>query len=220
MDKKLVLQTLEKVKSSSKERKFTQTIDVIFNLKDINLKKSEEHVDIYVDLPHARGKSATICGLVDKQLLEQAKKEFDYVIDKEQFDDYKNKPKEFKKIAGIYDYFVAQATIMPLVAKNFGPVLGKKGKIPNPKAGCVVPPNADLSKVKAKLVKTVRLTAKTHASIKCPVGTEKMPVDEVVDNIMFAFSRLKGALPKEIHNIKNVMLKVTMGPAFKVEAQK
>jgi len=215
MDKQAILKTLEKVKTGSPARKFTQTIDLIVNLRDINIKRAEEQVDIYTDLPYSRDKPVKICGLVDKQLLEAAKTHFDLAIDKEEFDKYTDK--SFRKIAAQYDYFVAQVTIMPLVAKTFGKVLGKKGKVPNPKAGCVVPPTADLKAVRAKLQKQVHLKAKIEPSIKCAIGDEKMDAEKVAENAFQVYNRLKTALPREENNIKDVRLKVTMGPAVKVD---
>jgi len=216
MEKQRIVQTLEKAKTDSKERKFTQTIDLIINLRGINIKKSDEQVNLFVELPHETGKKAKICGLVSKDLGEQAKKEFDFVIEDTQFEEYITKKKEFKKIAGSHDFFVAQANIMPKVAKSFGAILGKKGKIPNPKAGCVVPPNADLAKVKTRLQKMVKAQAKTEVSIKCAVGNEKMDPAQVVENVLAVYNKVKGALPQEEQNIKSVMLKLTMGPAVKV----
>jgi large subunit ribosomal protein L1 len=220
MDKKQVIQALEDVKNNSTERRFRQRYELIINLKDLNIKKTEEQVDIYVELPHSSGKEIKICGLVGGELKDSSKKFFDTTITTEEFDKYREHKKDLKRIAQQHTFFVAQATIMPQVAKNFGRILGTQGKLPNPKAGCVVPSNADLSVIKKKLSRTVRIKAKTDTSMKCPIGSEKMSTEDIADNVITVYTRVKSALPKEEHNIKNVILKLTMGKPVKIESGK
>ncbi|MBD3318787.1 50S ribosomal protein L1 [Candidatus Woesearchaeota archaeon] len=217
MDKQQVLHTLQKAQEASKKRKFEQTVDLVINLRDINVKRTNERVNLFIDLPHPHGKTVRVCGLVDAQLAQAAKQHFDTTVQKEEFDALQADTKRLKKLASNHDYFVAQATIMPLVARSMGAVLGKKGKTPNPKAGCVVPPTADLAAVKKRLEKLVKAEAKTEASIKCPVGKESMDKEKIAENVMAVYNSVKTALPQEEHNIKNVMLKLTMGPVIKVE---
>ena len=102
--------------------------------------------------------------------------------------------------------------MMPEVAKTFGRILGTRGKMPNPKIGCVVPPNANLKPLVEKLQKTIGLIAKTQLSIKCLIATEDMPDDQVLDNILTVYNNLVHNLPAEERNIKNIQLKFTMGP--------
>ncbi|MFC1775068.1 50S ribosomal protein L1 [Nanoarchaeota archaeon] len=220
MDKKNIIEALAKIKESSKKRNFTQSIDLVINLKELNLKKNDEQVNVFMDLPHETGKKVKLCALVGNENVERAKKEFDLVIGESEFAQYQEKKKEFKKIAQQHKFFIAQATIMPKVAKSFGRVLGTKGKLPNPKAGCVVPPNADFSVLKKKLSKTIKLVAKTELSIKCPIGNEGMSEDHVADNAVAVYNKVKSALPREENNIKNMIIKTTMGVPVKVEIKR
>jgi large subunit ribosomal protein L1 len=214
MDKSQVTKTLKKVKENSPKRKFTQSIDLIINLKDIDIKKSEQSINLFHTLHYSKGKKVKICALVGPELLTQAKEVCDLAISVEEFPNYKKK--EAKKLATDYDFFIAQATVMPKLATAFGRVFGPKGKMPNPKAGCVVPPNASLKPIYERLQKTIKLQTINDANIQTIVGNEEMKEEEVVDNIMTTYEDLINHLPSGHNNIKSVMLKLTMGKTFLV----
>lgn len=218
MDKTQVTQTLKKVKESSQKRNFTQSYDLIINLKDIDLKKPEQSVNFFVTLHYSKGKKAKICALVGPELLPHAKEVCDLVISVDDFSKYQDK-KQARKLATSYDFFIAQATIMPTIAQVFGRVFGPKGKMPNPKAGCVVPPNANLKPLYEKLQKTVRLQTKNDPIIQTMVGNQKMDDEEVIDNIIAVYDALIHNLPNGENNIRNVFLKLTMGRAFEISEE-
>jgi hypothetical protein len=102
--------------------------------------------------------------------------------------------------------------LMADIAKTFGKVLGSRGKMPNPKAGCVVPPNANLKPVVEKLQKTVRASMKEQLSSKFTVGLEDTPEEQVLDNITTIYTAIVKAMPEEENNIKNAIIKFSMGP--------
>ena len=205
MEKKDVAQALAYIRQHSPQKKFTQSIDLIVNLKGIDVKNSSHNVNTF----------SKVCALVGHELESSAKEAMDGVVLADQFSEYKSK-KEAKKLAAQYDYFVAQANIMPQVASAFGPVLGPKGKMPNPKAGCVVPPNANLSHAYESLQKTIRIANKQSKSIKCIIGKEGQNEEEVIDNVMTAYNTIIHSLPNEVHNVKSVQLKLTMGPPLTI----
>ena len=213
MEKDQVSKTLKTIKDNSPKRNFKQTIDLIINLKDFDMKKVQ--VNQFVTLHFTRGKKVKVCALVGPELISQAKEVCDGAISVDDFEDYKEKAK-VKKLAKSYDYFVAQANIMPKIATAFGRVFGPKGKMPNPKAGCVVPPNSNLKPLYEKLQKTVRVQVKNHPLIQCAVGKEDSKDEEAIDNILVIYDSLIHTLPNGMHNIKDMYLKLTMGEAFKI----
>jgi large subunit ribosomal protein L1 len=149
--------------------------------------------------------------------MEQAKKTFDTAILSDDFQAYAKDKKKTKKLATEHDYFVAQANIMPQVAGAFGRVLGPKGKMPNPKAGCVVPTNANLGVLAPKLKKMVRISAKTMPMVQLRVGKEDSNEEEVIDNILTIYDGLIHHLPGGLNNVKKTLLKLTMGKPVKIE---
>lgn len=215
MDKEQIQAALAKAKDISDKRNFKQTFDLIINLKGLDPKKQEHQIDIFVTLPHSRGKKVKACALVGAELEEQAKAVFDSFILSDNFERYKDK-KELKKMANSFDFFIAQANIMPKVATAFGRVFGPRGKMPNPKSGGVVPPNANLKPLYEKLQRTVRATTKAAPLVQCPIGTEDMSLSDIADNALTVYTSLLQALPNEKHNIKDLYIKLTMGKPVKI----
>lgn len=216
MDKTAILNSVKKLKEITKKRKFNQTFDICVTLKELNLKSQDDKVDIFFQLPHSKGKKPKICALVGPELETKAKV-FDKVIPQSDFPIYSKDPKKLKKLAQEHDYFIAQANLMGDIATHFGKVLGPKGKMPNPKAGCIVPPVIpDLKPIAEKLSKTIRLTTKDQLMVKAGVASEEMKEEEVIDNILAAYNNLLHALPREKQNIKSIYLKLTMGPAIQI----
>ncbi|MHA1868275.1 MAG: hypothetical protein ACTSXD_09545 [Candidatus Heimdallarchaeaceae archaeon] len=212
MNKDQIKKTIEELRKNSKKRNFDQSIDFIANLKDINIKKTENNVDIFVTLHNPSSKKLKICAFVGKELKEKAKI-FDKVISDDEFQNYK---KEIKTLSKSYDIFLAQANIMGKVATSFGKILGPKGKMPNPKAGYVLTPNTDLEKIKQKLQSTIRLKTKNEPIVKASIGKESMTDDQLIDNFITTYNALTHALPKEDKNIETIYLKTTMGKPIKV----
>ena len=215
MNKEQIQAALSKSKDISEKRNFKQSFDLIINLKGLDFKKQEHHVDTFVTLPHSRGKKVKVCALVGAELEQQAKEVCDSVILSDNFEKHNDK-KLLRKIANSFDFFIAQANMMPKIATVFGRVFGPRGKMPNPKSGCIIPPNANLKPLYEKLQRTVRASAKTAPLIQCPIGTEDMNSNDIADNALTIYDSVLQVLPNEKHNIKDIYLKLTMGKPVKV----
>jgi len=216
MDDKALGAALTQLKKDS-PRKFKQSFDLIISLKDLNLKNPDEQVEFFAQVHTTVGKRLKICALVGPELEEDAKKVFDLVVTLQQFD--KLKKGELKKIAQDHDYFIGQATIMPKIAATWGRILGPKGKMPNPKAGCVVPPKmplAALTQLYEKLQKTVKISVKKSPNIQTLIGREEMDNAQVIDNIKTIYDQVVHHLPKEENNVKHAYLKLTMSKPVRI----
>lgn len=192
-----------------KERKFDQTLDLIVNLQKFNVKKNT--VNIFVSVPYK---------IKEKRIgafLEVKHKEVD-TITPDQFKKYNDK-KELKKLVKKYDFFIAQASLMPKVATTFGRVLGPAGKMPSPQMGIIM--NADdkiIAELRTKINNSIKIRTK-EASIKLPIGKESMKDEELIENIMNVYNRILKELPREKENIKNVELKFTMTKPEKIQVR-
>jgi len=206
------LAELKKVK-----RGFKQTVDLIYSFKGLDLKKTDNHLDFSVILHNPKGKKIKIAALVGHETKASAEENCDTVIVAEDFPKYAKDKKALKKIATEHDFFIAQADLMAKVASNFGKVLGPKGKMPNPKMGCVVPPKANLKPLAEQLQNTVRITVKSAPMVQLRVGKEDQPEEELIDNILTLDDGIAHHLPGGRAQIRHIMLKLTMSKPIKLE---
>jgi large subunit ribosomal protein L1 len=213
MDKQLIEATLKKVKDNSPKKNFKQSIDLIINLRGLDLKKADHQLNMFVTLHHDTGKKVSVCALVGPYLESKAKEVCDEVILSDQFERFKKA--DIKKIANKHNFFIAEASVMPKIATVFGRILGPKGKMPNPKIGGVLPPNGDVKSLVTKLKRTVNLATKNEPTVKCMVGKEGTD-NSIIDNILTVYNSTVQKLPNEKQNVKSVLLKLTMGPPFVV----
>ena len=190
-----------------KERKFDQTVDLIMNLQKIDLKKTT--VNIVVNVPH-KIKDKKIAGF-----LETKNKSVDTITPVE-FKKYKDK-KALKNLVKKYDFFIAQANLMPKVASTFGRALGPAGKMPSPQLGIMMnPDNKTIEDITKKVNNSIKIKVK-EASIKVPVGKQSMKDEDLIANIMAIYNASVKALPRDKENIKNIGIKFTMTKPQKIQ---
>jgi large subunit ribosomal protein L1 len=189
-----------------KERKFDQTVDLIVNLQKFDVKKS--NVNIFVNVPH-KIRDKKIAGF-----LEVKNPNVD-TITPDEFKKYSDKSK-MKSLVNNYDFFIAQASLMPSVATNFGRALGPTGKMPSPQLGIMM--NADeknIKEIKTKINTSVKIKVK-EPSIKIPIGKQSMKDEEIIENILSVYNILLKTLPRNKENIKNIEIKFTMTKPYKI----
>ncbi|MBI5073344.1 hypothetical protein HZA99_06005, partial [Candidatus Woesearchaeota archaeon] len=155
--------------------------------------------------------------LIGPELKEEAEKVCDKVILQQEFAGYATDKKKAKKLAQEYDYFIAQANIMAQIAGAFGKIFGPRGKMPNPKAGCVVPPKGTLKPLYDKLQKTIKVSAKTQPQVQCRIANEEDNEADVVENVEFLLNQIVQHLPQHETNMKAAYLKLTMSKPVKIE---
>jgi len=216
MNKQEIVKKLEELKKNSKERGFTQSIDLHVSLKNMDFKKPEHKIKKVLILPHSVGKKRKICAIVGKELLVSAQKNCDHVITQKELLEYASKPRRARKLARAYDFFIAQANLMPEIAKTIGKYLGAKGKMPDPRAGCVQPPTADLKPIVERLQKLVTIKITKAPTLNLKVGSEDQDLEEVADNILSVYETLKHDLPLGENQIKKVCVKLTMSKPIRL----
>lgn len=197
---------LHELKSLEK-KKFDQTVDLIVNLKNIDMKKDQ--VNAIVHLPH-KIKDKKVCAFLS------AKSKAVDTITPPEFAKYKEK-KALKNLVKEYDYFIAAAPLMPSIAAAFGKVLGPTGKMPSPQLGIIgAETDAAINQTLEKIAKSVKVRMK-EPSIKLVAGKESMPEEKIIENAIAIYQAIENALPKKRENVRSVMIKLTMSKPTKVE---
>jgi len=213
LDKKTILDAVKQAKEKSGQKKFNQTVDLILNIVEIDMKAPEGKIQEVVELPHATGKPNKICVIASGELALKARRaNADNVIERADLEALAGKKKELRKLADTYDIFISEAPLMPLVGRILGPVLGPRGKMPVP-----VPPTADIASLIAKHRKTIVVRMRNQPIIQCSVGTENMNEEELSDNIQAVLRVLEGKLKRGFKNIKLAYIKTSMGTPVKIK---
>lgn len=190
-----------------KQRKFDQTLELIVNLQKFNIKK--EGVNVVVSVPH-KIKDKNIAAFLS---VKHPKVE---TVTEGEFATYKDK-KALKNLVKKYDFFIAEARLMPKVATTFGKALGPSGKMPSPQLGILM--NVDdkaLEELKAKINTSVKVRTK-EASIKIAIGKQSMSDEDLIENIVTVYNALIKELTRDKENVKNIEVKFTMTKPVKIQ---
>ena len=213
MTDKKTTEAVGKILEESKKlnRKFKQNIDVVVNLKNVDLNVPKNRVEEEVILPHGLGNEAKVALFASGELALKSKKHVDLLIKPEEIEDLSKDKKKFKKIAEEHDFFIAEAPLMPTIGKTLGTVLGPRGKMPKP-----VPPHADLSGLVKNLRNTVKIRSKSSKTFHTVAGSAEMSKEHIAENVDAIIERLEGALERGKMNIGSLHIKTTMGPSERV----
>jgi len=212
LNMKNLLAAVKEVKSNSKERKFSQSIDLAINLQNIDMKKPEGRIQERIELPHSVGKEINVCVIATGGMALKAKKAgANLVLEKAALEALVGDKKKQKDLAKNYDLFIAEAPLMPLVGRSLGASLGPRGKMPTP-----VPPNADIKEQIEKHQKMVLLRMRGQPVLQCRVGSEDMKDEEIAENVQAVVRRIEAKLKRGIKNFRSVYLKTSMGSSVKV----
>jgi len=202
---------VKKGKEQSKERKFTQSVEAMVTLKDVDPKKTDLNINEIVYLPHPTTKQAKVCFIGSGDLAVRARNaKANLVIDPSQLDNYGGSKREAKKLARSYDFFLADTALMPRIGKVLGQALGPKGKIPTP-----VPPNAPVETMINRMRTAVRVRSRSSLGVMSKVGDSKLTEPQLAENILAMVNAVSKKLPNGDKNIRTIMVKTTMGKPAK-----
>jgi large subunit ribosomal protein L1 len=191
----------------SKERKFDQSIDLIINLKGIDLKRA--NIAAVLNIPH-KVKEKKVCGFLTKR------SDLVKSIGEPDFKKYKDKAL-LRNLVNDFDFFIASASLMPKVATSFGKSLGPMGKMPSPQLGILTQENDEAIKIiLEKISKAIKIRVK-EPSVKVTIGKQSMKDEEVMKNIESIYKGVVNLLPTKKENVKSILLKLTMSKPVRVE---
>ncbi|MFT4244099.1 MAG: hypothetical protein ACMXYB_01445 [Candidatus Woesearchaeota archaeon] len=211
MNTKNVVEKIKELRELTPKRKFTQSLDLIVNLQQIDLKKPEHKVDIGITLTTPiKSKPLKICAIVDKTM-KQAEDVFDHVLYGDDMVSMKGDMKKIRSITHKFDKFVVQSSFMPQFAQVFGRFLGPMNKMPSPKLGMVLTDKTPLQPLYNKLQHTVHLQTRKNLVLQSSIGAENESDEELAEKIVQIHQALVQHLVNRENNINNIGIKFTMG---------
>ena len=211
-----VVRALGELRQNLAKRKFTQSIDLVVKLREVDLKKPENRINETIPLPNPPEKPLKICVIASGDLGTRAKTAgADMLVSRSDMENLGKDKKAARKLAQDYDFFIAEAPMMPLVGRALGSFLGPRGKMPTP-----VPPTAPIEQIVSGHRKMVRVRMREQPVLQCRVGTESMSDDKLVENIQAVFSRIEQKLERGVKNIGEILIKTTMSKPVKISITK
>lgn len=189
--------------------KFDETVDVAIRL-GVDPRKADQMVRGTVALPHGTGKSVRVLVLCkapkDKEALQAG-------ADMAGLDEYIKKIEEGWSDV---DAIIATPDVMKDVGK-LGRYLGRKGLMPNPKAGTVT--NDVAAAVRELKAGRIEFRVDKHGNIHATIGKASFAEDALVENASALINqvvRLKPASAKGVY-IKNMTISSAMGPGIQLD---
>ena len=197
---------------SAPKRKFTESVDLIVNLKNVDLSQPKNRITESIILPNGRGKATKIGVFARGDLaIKSQSGGADLIISPEDLDKMSGDKKLIRTTTKDIDFFVAEAPMMPSIGKSFGPILGPKGKMPDP-----IPSSADPTAIIRRLKNTVKVRTKDKPTFHTLVGNLSMNAEDIAANIEALLNTVESKLANGSQNIASVYVKTTMGPAVRL----
>ncbi|HEY7733675.1 MAG TPA: 50S ribosomal protein L1 [Nitrososphaera sp.] len=208
-----ILELVKKAREGSTKRKFTQSAELTLVLKDIDVKKGFNLNEV-VALPHKPSKQPTICVIASGDMGTKARKAgVEKVMDPQELDRLGTNKREARKLVRAHDFFLSDTGQMATVGRSLGQFLGPKGKMPTP-----LPFGAPVETIANRFRNSVRVKAKNQLNLSARIGDEKMEDGQLAENAGAIISAIEKKLPQGDKNIRNAMVKFTMGKAAKLTA--
>ncbi|UCE13861.1 MAG: 50S ribosomal protein L1 [Candidatus Heimdallarchaeota archaeon] len=207
-------EAISKAKISSterKQRKFPETIEISIGLRDIDLKNPTNRINLETLVPNDLGGKSKVAVFAEGDLATKSKESGLTTLNRQEIERLATEPKNAKKLANEYSFFLAEPSLMPIVAKFLGKILGPRGKMPKP-----IPPRVEIDKFVERYNRTVTLRLKSSPVINTKIGKITQDNKTLAENANTILQALTTKLPKGIQQIRSIHFKTTMGPAVKV----
>ena len=208
-----VMQLVKKAREEAAKRNFTQSAELTLVLKDIDVKKGFNLNEV-VTLPHKSSKEPSICVIATGDIGTKARKAgIDKVMEPQELDRIGTNKREARKLVRAHDFFLADTAQMASIGRSLGQFLGPKGKMPTP-----LPYGAPVENIAARFKNSIRVKAKNQLNVSAKIGDEKMDDSQLAANANAIIAAVEKKLPQGEKNIRNAMVKFTMGKTAKLTA--
>ena len=212
VEKAKILEAVKTALEKAPKRKFSESIDITINLKNIDMAQPKNRIDETILLPNGTGENIGICVLGKGDIVTQAKDvKVDLILSPEEIERLGGEPREARKIAASYRFFLAETAVMPQVGRFLGPRLGPRGRMPMPITG-----GTDIRPIVERLRNSVKIRTKDKTVFSTKVGSTAMKPEQVAENIETIVKRIESVLEQGPLNIRSIYVKTTMGPPVRL----
>jgi large subunit ribosomal protein L1 len=212
VEKAKILEAVKTALEKAPKRKFSESIDITINLKNIDMAQPKNRIDETIMLPHGTGENIGICVLGKGDIVTQAKDaKVDLILGPEEIERLGGAPREARRVAASYRFFLAETAVMPQVGRFLGPRLGPRGRMPMPITG-----GMDIRPIVERLRNSVKIRTKDKTVFSTKVGSTAMKPEQVADNIETIVKRIESVLEQGPLNVRSIYVKTTMGPAVRL----
>lgn len=212
LDLTTAIKTVKK-NAETKQRKFVETVDLIFNL-NIDAKQSNQNIRGAVALPAGTGRSVRIIVFTESEALQKeaiaagaVKAGLDELIT------------EIDSGYLDFDYCIATPSAMRSLSK-VAKKLGPRGLMPNPKNGNVV--DDVVTAIKVALKGKINFKNDRYGIVHTNIGKVNFSDEDLITNAKAVITAIKDAKPEAAKGkyIKSAFLTTTMGPSVMVDVEK
>jgi large subunit ribosomal protein L1 len=222
LDAAIDLSIIRKEGYKDKTRNFDESIDLIMNIKDVNLNDPKQRIDKELILPNKIVTSDTpnVSVIASDEILLEAKNLGLDTLDNDELVALNNEEKKAKKkFVKKYDFFIVEDKMMPNIARYLARFLGPMGKMPKPfPSGYGIVSNPEeLNVAVDRYLKTIRVQLKKQPIIQVKVGKKSMDKQKVFENVKTVVNYVADQMPHKYNNLKSMYLKTTMGKPVKID---
>jgi len=207
-----ISQAIKAALEAAPERKFVESVEIAFTIKDVDLKNPVNRIKEEIRLPSGRGRELKVAMFAAGEAATKAKAAGLAVFSPQQIEDFGGKKGQAKKMANQYDFFLSEVPHMGLIGRHLGTVLGPRGKMPRP-----VPPTLDPAVLASGLAGTVVVKSGDKMTFHASFGTVEQSHEDLLANAMEVYNRVITKLERGAGNIRSLFIKTSMGPSQRVE---
>ena len=204
-------ESIHKIYSERKERKFVETVELQVMLKDYDPQK-DKRFSGSVKLPYVPRPKIKICVIGDAAHLEEAKKiEGIETKDIEGLKAFNKVKKDIKKWAKRYHVILCTDTIVKQLTKLLGAILNKINRFPIP-----ITHSEPLARKIEEVKSSVKFQLKKVLCMGTAISNLELTEEQSRQNITMSLNFLVSLLKKGWQNIKTIHIKSTMGKVQKI----
>jgi len=207
-----IAEAIRKAVETAPKRKFVESVEMTFTIKDVDLKNPNNRIQEEIRLPSGRGKEIDVAMFATGEAAQKARDAGITVYEPPMIEELGGDKGKAKKIANKHDFFLSEVPHMGLVGRYLGVVLGPRGKMPRP-----VPPAVDPGVIATGLKSTVVVKSRDKITFHCAVGSVAQSEDELIANANAVFKRVTSKLERGVGNLRSLFIKTSMGPSQRIE---